>query len=182
MFCLNIDALHLLFSSQSCPEKHPYPTAAPYSAYETITADAAKRGIAISGVVNNAGILKVSSVENHDLDSFQQLYQVNVYGVLRLTQKFLPLLRKVGGRIINISSVAGFMTIPRAAGYCSSKHALEALNDGLRIELSKYNVSVTSVQPGAVQSAIFDKVCVCIVGKRCGEAERDERDDHATTS
>lgn len=126
-------------------------------AYDKITADAAERGIPIWAIVNNAGIMTGSTVENHDVAKMQEIYEVNVWGVLRLTQKFLPLIRAQAGRIVQISSIAGFLTVPRAAGYCSSKHALESLSDGLRMELDKYNVSVSVVQPGAVKSAIFDK-------------------------
>ncbi|TFJ80959.1 hypothetical protein NSK_007602 [Nannochloropsis salina CCMP1776] len=126
-------------------------------AYVKITADAAERGIPVWGLVNNAGIMTASTVEHHDVAGMQKIYDVNVWGVLRLTQKFLPLLRAQAGRIVQISSIAGFLTIPRASGYCSSKHALESLSDGLRLELAHYNVSVTVVQPGAVRSAIFEK-------------------------
>lgn len=126
-------------------------------AYEKITADAAERGIPVWAIVNNAGIMTASTAEHHDIASMQQIYDVNVWGVLRLTQKFLPVIRAQSGRIIQISSIAGFLTIPRASGYCSSKHALESLSDGLRVELDRFNVSVTVVQPGAVKSAIFDK-------------------------
>ena len=96
-------------------------------------------------------------MENHDLAAMQKIYDVNVWGMLRLTQKFLPLLRAHPGRIVQISSIGGFLTMPRAAGYCSSKHALESLSDGLRMELTHFNVSVTVVQPGAVKSAIVEK-------------------------
>lgn len=126
-------------------------------AYEKITAAATKRGIPIWAIVNNAGIMTGSTVEFHDVAKMQEIYEVNVWGVLRLTQKFLPLIRTQSGRIIQISSITGFLTIPRASAYCSSKHALESLSDALRMELDKFNVSVTVVQPGAVKSAIFDK-------------------------
>ncbi|GAB5034937.1 short-chain dehydrogenase reductase sdr [Nannochloropsis oceanica] len=126
-------------------------------AYEKITADVKKRGIPIWAIVNNAGIMTGSTVEFHDVAKMKEIYEVNVWGVLRLTQKFLPLIRAQSGRIIQISSIVGFLTIPRASAYSSSKHALESLSDALRMELDKFNVSVTVVQPGAVKSAIFDK-------------------------
>lgn len=103
------------------------------SAYEVITGDAAQRGIPVSAVVNNAGIFKVSTVEHQTLADLEDILDVNLKGVLRLTQKWLPTLREVQGRIVMVSSVAGFMVIPRASAYCASKHALEAITDGLRV-------------------------------------------------
>lgn len=72
-------------------------------------------------------------MEHQPLAAFESIFEVNVKGVLRLTQKWLPTLRQQQGRIVMVSSIAGFLTIPRASAYCSSKHALEAITDGLRV-------------------------------------------------
>jgi hypothetical protein len=76
---------------------------------------------------------QVSTVEHQTLSDLESIFDVNIKGVLRLTQKWLPTLRQQQGRIIMVSSVAGFMVIPRASAYCASKHALEAFTDGLRV-------------------------------------------------
>ncbi len=83
--------------------------------------------------------------------------EVNYFGVVAITQKFLPLIRQHKGRIINISSIAGFFSAAAGAPYAPSKFALEALTDSLRRELTPLGVAVVSVNPGFVQTKIGDK-------------------------
>ncbi len=97
-------------------------------------------------------------MEYHSVKDAQQIFEVNVWGLVRATQKFLPLLRQSKGRVINVSSVLGVLTVPELGVYSASKHAMESLSDALRQELRPLDVSVTVVQPGIVKSAIHDKV------------------------
>jgi NAD(P)-dependent dehydrogenase (short-subunit alcohol dehydrogenase family) len=83
--------------------------------------------------------------------------EVNYFGVVAITQKFLPLIRQHKGRIINISSVAGFAAGATVGVYSASKFALEALTDSLRRELTPLGVAVVSVNPAFVKTKIGDK-------------------------
>jgi len=75
------------------------------------------------------------------MHKFEQTMDVNLYGVIRLTRAFLPLLREAKGRIVNVGSVAGFLYKGGCGAYCVSKAGLEALSDALRRELDFYGVS-----------------------------------------
>ncbi|GAB5033032.1 short-chain dehydrogenase reductase sdr [Nannochloropsis oceanica] len=119
---------------------------------------AAAAGLPLVAVVNNAGIAGRSPLEFHAMAAVEKIFHVNVFGLLRVTQVFLPEIRKNKGRIINISSVLGALTIADMGAYSASKHAMESLSDGLRRELRPLGVSVSIVQPGIVVSAIHDKV------------------------
>lgn len=92
------------------------------------------------------------------LEKFQFVHDVNVLGPLRMMQAFLPMLRAAKGRIVQVSSVAGFISSPLMARYCSSKWALEAISDAARIELADHGVSVSVLQPAYVKSEIFGKM------------------------
>lgn len=101
-------------------------------------------------LVNNAGIGAVGAVEETPLEHAHKLFDVNVWGLVRVTQAFLPMFREQkSGHIINISSVAGLFAMPGFGFYCASKHSVEALTDALGGELAEYNVHVTAVEPGA---------------------------------
>ena len=78
-------------------------------------------------------------------------------GALAVTQTLLPLLRQGRGRIVNISSIAGLAATPFLGAYCSSKFALEAMSDALRLELAPWGITVSLVEPGAVQSQIWQR-------------------------
>lgn len=107
------------------------------------------------GLVNNAGEVYVGPIEYLPPDALRAQFEVNVHGVIALTQACLPLLRAARGRIVNVSSVNGRIVSPFAGAYAASKFALEALSDALRMELSRAGVRVVVVQPGAVRTAIW---------------------------
>ncbi|MBI4003244.1 MAG: SDR family oxidoreductase [Nitrospira defluvii] len=109
----------------------------------------------LSGLVNNAGISIAGPLELLPLSDVRTQFEVNVIGVLGVTQTLLPLLRKGRGRIVNISSIAGRASTPFLGAYCSSKFALEAMSDALRLELAPWGIAVSLVEPGAVQSQIW---------------------------
>ncbi len=113
------------------------------------------------GLVNNAGISDPGPLAALSPEVLRRHFEVNVVGVLHMVQAFLPLLRKrtAGrpGRIVNISSVSGRIAYPFMGAYAASKHALEALSDSLRRELLIYGVDVIVIQPGSIDTPIWDK-------------------------
>src|SRR5512135_480609 len=111
----------------------------------------------LSGLVNNAGIPYGGPVEYLALDRVRHLYEVNFFGVIAVTQAFLPLVRRARGRIVNMSSVGGMVSAPFVSPYASSKFALEALSDSLRMELHPWHIEVSSIQPGAIDTPIWNK-------------------------
>ena len=118
-------------------------------------------GTGLFGLVNNAGISLPGPLTSLSPDSLRQHFEVNVIGVLNMVQAALPLLRcqtpGPPGRIINISSLSGRIAYPFMGPYAASKHALEALSDSLRRELLVYGVDVIVVEPGAIDTPIWDK-------------------------
>jgi NAD(P)-dependent dehydrogenase (short-subunit alcohol dehydrogenase family) len=108
-------------------------------------------------LVNNAGYGLRGAVEEVPIDSVQHIFDVNVFGVLRMIHVIAPIMRKQGsGRIINISSIAGKLSTPVNGIYSATKFSLEALSDSLRIELAPFGVQVVLIEPGAIKSR-FDE-------------------------
>ncbi len=109
------------------------------------------------GLVNNAGIAVPGALELLAVDELRRQLEVNVVGPHAVTQAVLPLLRTARGRIVNISSVSGRIAFPYLGAYAASKHALEALSDVLRVELRQWGIEVCLVEPGSVQTPIWEK-------------------------
>lgn len=113
------------------------------------------------GLVNNAGICDPGPLSAQSLDVFARHFEVNVTGALAMCQAFLPLLRRCDagrpGRIVNMSSMSGKIAYPFIGAYAASKHALEAMSDSLRRELLVYGVDVVIVEPGTIDTPIWDK-------------------------
>ncbi|MEO0586934.1 MAG: oxidoreductase, partial [Planctomycetota bacterium] len=108
-------------------------------------------------LVNNAGYGLNGTVEDTPIDSARHQFEVNLFGLGRLTQLVLPTMRRKGaGRVINITSVGGKVYVPYAAWYIATKHALEGWSDCLRIELAPFGVDVVVVEPGAIKTE-FDQ-------------------------
>ncbi len=108
-------------------------------------------------LVNNAGFGLTGAVETLSLDEVRRQFETNLFGPLWLTQRVLPGMRRArAGRIVNVSSVAGRITLPGGGAYHASKHALEALTDALRMEVRGFGVDVILVEPGAIRSAWVD--------------------------
>jgi hypothetical protein len=120
----------------------------------------ALHGAPLAGLVNNAGIPSAGPLELVPLDELRRVLEVNLVGAVAVTQAFLPLLKAAGGRgrIVNISSVAGRGALPFMGPYAASKFALEGISDSLRRELLPFGVDVIVVEPGSVQSRIWEKV------------------------
>ena len=109
----------------------------------------------LAGLVNNAGIVVAGPLEALSLEEVRHQFEVNVFGALAMTKAFIPHLRPGPGRIVNVSSINGRIVTPFAAPYGASKFALEALSDGLRLELRPWGISVSVIQPGAIETAIW---------------------------
>lgn len=114
-------------------------------------------GAGLDALVNNAGIAVGSPMEGVPLDRLRWQFEVNVFGLVAVTQAFIPLLRRAPGRIINIGSIAGRVTSPMVGPYCASKHAVEAITDALRIELAPWKIDVSVIEPGVIRTPIWDK-------------------------
>jgi len=113
--------------------------------------------VGLWGLVNNAGISVAAPLEYIPIDAFQTQMDVNLTGVLRCVQAFLPLLKKTSGRIVNISSMSGRVAFPTVGAYSASKLALERLSDSLRLELTVHDMEVSVVQPGSIATPIWDR-------------------------
>ncbi|MFN5545236.1 MAG: SDR family oxidoreductase [Bacteroidota bacterium] len=105
-------------------------------------------------LINNAGLASgLSSIENGDIDDWDVMIDTNIKGLLYVTRQILPLMiENGGGHIINISSIAGKEVYANGNVYCATKHAVDALNKAMRIELVKYPIKVTAINPGAVET------------------------------
>ena len=132
-------------------------TAAVAEAVVAVTA--ALAGDPLVAIVNNAGISKDLPFEIQPLDSVRQVFEVNYFGALDVTQQFLPLLREAGpgARIVNIGSLAGWISMPGTVAYSGTKHALEAFSDALRLELLPAEISVSLIKPAYVKTEIGAK-------------------------
>jgi short-subunit dehydrogenase len=102
-------------------------------------------------LINNAGFGQNGVIEELSIDKIRKQFEVNVFGLIRVTQLVLPKMRERKiGRIINIGSVGGEFTTPGASAYHASKWALESFNDGLRGELRQFGIEVVLIKPGGV--------------------------------
>jgi NAD(P)-dependent dehydrogenase (short-subunit alcohol dehydrogenase family) len=111
-------------------------------------------GRALRAIVNNAGVTHPGPLETIDPDDFQAVLDVNLCGLLTVTQTFLPLVESPGGRVINIGSGEGFIVLAVNGAYAVSKHGVEALSRGLRLELRSSGRFASVVVPGAVATSI----------------------------
>jgi NAD(P)-dependent dehydrogenase (short-subunit alcohol dehydrogenase family) len=111
----------------------------------------------LSGLVNNAGIIVQGPLELVPIHALRRQFEVNVIGQVAVTQAFLPLLRQAGGTIVNMGAATGRVTVPMLGPISASKTALESLTDALRMELKHQGVGVTIIEPGAMETPIFEK-------------------------
>ena len=111
----------------------------------------------IDVLVNNAGYALRGAMEEVSDEQVQRMFDVNVFGVLRMIRAVAPHMRQQGaGRIINISSIAGKLSTPANGTYSATKFALEALSDALRLELAPFRIQVVLVEPGAIKTQFDD--------------------------
>lgn len=110
----------------------------------------------IDVLVNNAGVGSVGAAEERSVTQDVEVFDINVFGVLRMTKAVLPHMRAQGsGRIINLSSVLGLVPQPYGAVYAASKHAIEGYSESMDHEVREHGVRVLLVEPGYTKTA-FD--------------------------
>ena len=108
----------------------------------------------IDVLVNNAGYGSFGAVEDVPMDEARRQFEVNVFGLARLTQLVAPHMRAQGsGTIINVSSIGGRLTTPLGGWYHATKYAVEALSDALRMELRPFGIDVVVIEPGCIRTA-----------------------------
>jgi len=141
----------------------------------------------IDVVVNNAGVGLAGSVEDTSVEEASALFETNLFGVLRVCRAVLPALREQrSGLIVNVSSLAGLVTVPFQGLYSASKYALESMSDALRMELAPFGVRVTLLEPGDFKTEFTDNRVLSVASaadsayrERCQRSvavmERDER-------
>jgi NAD(P)-dependent dehydrogenase (short-subunit alcohol dehydrogenase family) len=112
----------------------------------------------LAGLVNNAGIVVPGPLELLSTEDFRRQLEVNVLGTHAVTRALLPLLRRGAGRIVLMGSISGRITPPQYGAYAASKHALEAMADAWRVELRRWKLSVSIVQPDNVDTPIWNKL------------------------
>ena len=111
-------------------------------------------------LVSNAGLMPLSDVESLKVDEWHRMVDVNIKGTLNTTAAVLPILIKQNsGHIFNLSSIAGRKLFKGLSVYCATKHAIAAFSDIMRMEIApKYKIRVTSLQPGAVATELYDHI------------------------
>ena len=106
-------------------------------------------------LVNNAGVNYTAAVEDLSMDDWRAQFETNFFGVLRVTRAVIPRMReRRSGRILMMSSISGFVTAPTQGAYSSSKYALEALSNALRLELYPFGIPVVLIEPGYIVTGI----------------------------
>ncbi|WP_447938808.1 oxidoreductase [Pseudoxanthomonas mexicana] len=112
---------------------------------------------AVDVLVNNAGYAIYGSVEDTALDDARAQFEVNVFGLARLTQQVIPAMRERGrGTIVNVSSMGGRIYTPLGAWYHATKHAVEGWSDALRLELKPFGINVVVIEPGIIATEFGD--------------------------
>jgi NAD(P)-dependent dehydrogenase (short-subunit alcohol dehydrogenase family) len=125
------------------------------TAAETVAGQTGSAGL--RGLVNNAGITVPGPLEFLPLDDLRRQLEVNVIGPIAVTQAFLPQLRTARGRIVNIGSIGGRMSLPFIGAYHISKFGMEALSDSLRMELRPWGIHVSLIEPGGIATPLWER-------------------------
>jgi len=110
----------------------------------------------IDVVINNAGVGYFGTIEKLPMEEFDRLVKTNVYGMLHLSQSAIPALKKTEGMIVNISSGLSKRALPFLSAYSSTKSMVDALSDGMRLELRRYGVKVLNYCPPETDTEIFE--------------------------
>jgi len=112
----------------------------------------------INVLINNAGNAHgMSSIQDGDINDWDAMLDINVKGLLYVSRAILPkMIEKNTGFIVNIGSTAGKEVYPKGNVYCASKSAVEAINKGMRMDLNQYNIRVSAIHPGLVETAFSD--------------------------
>lgn len=125
----------------------------------------------LGAVVNNAGFGMPGAIEDLSRDAMRHQFEVNLFGLQELTNGLIPVFRQQGyGRIVNVSSVVGRVSLPFMGIYSASKFALEAMSDALRVELAQDRIGVSLIEPGPIKTR-FSANCANM-GEAALDAER----------
>ncbi len=125
------------------------------NAIQSITAEANR----IDVLVNNAGYAVVGAFEDCSMEEIKAQYETNLFGVIRVTQAVLPIMRKQNsGIIVNMSSGAGRIAIPIQSAYVSTKFAIEGLSESMAYELEPFGIKVVLVEPGFIKTNIGNNI------------------------
>ncbi|MFB6190495.1 MAG: SDR family NAD(P)-dependent oxidoreductase [Candidatus Nanohaloarchaea archaeon] len=111
----------------------------------------------LDAVVNSAGFYERGAVEDVDLETAESIFRANYFGAVNVIKAALPVLRQREGCVVNVSSVAGRVSMPFFGHYCASKHALEAMTGSLRMELHGTGVDTVLVEPGAIETGFNER-------------------------
>jgi NAD(P)-dependent dehydrogenase (short-subunit alcohol dehydrogenase family) len=132
-------------------------------------------GAGLDALINNAGIAIVGPLECLSMRQMKRQFDINFFGQIVTTQAFLPLIRKAKGRIVNISSLGGRSSSPLFGIYSASKFALEAVSDTWRVELRPWGIKVVLIEPGAVQTPLWEKTRTNVINNSHdpGESAKD---------
>lgn len=110
-------------------------------------------------LINNAGVERAGSIEEHSMDDFRATMETNYFGVVRCVKAVVKQMReRRSGVIINVSSVAGSFSQPPMTSYCASKWALEAMTESLACEMKTFGVRVALVKPGIIDTAMAQRI------------------------
>jgi NAD(P)-dependent dehydrogenase (short-subunit alcohol dehydrogenase family) len=120
---------------------------------------AAAAGLGVDVLINNAGLGVLGPMATMPMDRVRASFEVNVFGMVAMSQAVLPGMRARGwGRIINVSSIAGVFASAQGSPYCMTKHAVEAFTKSLRAELAPHGIDVTKVNPGPYNTGFNDRM------------------------
>jgi NADP-dependent 3-hydroxy acid dehydrogenase YdfG len=120
---------------------------------------------AVGVLVNNAGYSQSGPIEQVPLEAVRRQFETNVFGLIALTQMVLPAMRaQHWGKVVNVGSMGGRLTLPGSGFYHATKHALEAISDALRFEVRGFGVDVTLIEPGLITTE-FGKTAAATVSE-----------------
>jgi NAD(P)-dependent dehydrogenase (short-subunit alcohol dehydrogenase family) len=122
---------------------------------ERAVAEIEKSAGTVDVLVNNAGIAIAAVMEEITLTDLRRQFETNYFGLVRMSQRVLPgMRRKLSGRIVNMSSIAGKLVSPLFGPYSSSKHAVEAVSDAMRLEVYPFGIQVVLIEPGYIPTSM----------------------------
>lgn len=120
---------------------------------------------AVGALVNNAGYSQSGAIETVPMEEVRRQFETNVFGLVRMCQLVLPGMRRRGrGRIVNLSSMGGKLTFPGGGFYHATKHAVEAISDALRFEVSGFGIDVVVIEPGLIKTRFGETAAASIAG------------------
>ena len=135
----------------------------------------------VSVLINNAGYSVRGVLEDVSMEAVKRLFEVNLFALIRITQACLPAMRSQRkGIIVNLSSIVGKFTFPGSGIYASSKHAVEAITDAMRLELEPLGITVVTIRPGPIATE-FNDVATQITGDLMARTDPDYTPIYQTT-